>query len=184
MATVNPQVASSVNMPGGGAGKSMNAEKKAVHSLYTTPKPNEKADVDATKIAALKSNKKRPAPLKRKSSIKLDKAAKKALISSRKEAAEKYKERSEQFKKDLEYRKRAVSRETKREQSLTKSAKKGRPSKKMNNCTMIYSVGPQPKHAKFSQTFREFRKLNRFSPVKQAKEITFIYKVGQPIASK
>jgi len=164
------------NMPGGGAGKNLK-QKAPVNPLYTKAVAGEKGSVDKAKVAALMSNPKRPAPLKRKTKGKMPVAERKAIMGKRKDAAKQYAERSEQMKKDFVYMKNALKRKAKKEEHLKK--KQNRPAKKMNNCTMMYSVGPQPKHALFSEQFRTFRKMHSFQPKKD--KITYLYKVGAPL---
>lgn len=195
MATVQPATAPA-NVPGGGAGKTQKSQKikkaspqKKIVSppappadpMYTKSKPEEKGTVDTARVAKLKANKKRPAPLKRSAKIKLDKESKQKLKESRKAAAAKFKERSESTKKDLTYRKKFLEREAKRKKSLQAVAKSA--ARKMTNCDILYSVGPQPKYKTISKRFREFRKYSKAqlqcSPDKK-EEITVIYKVGQP----
>merc|ERR550539_1070272 len=87
--------------------------KQPVDPKYTKPSKGEKGSVDSAKVASLKAKPNRPAPLKRKSTNKLDKAAKKKLIAERKEAAKKYAERSAEVKKELVYKKNALKRQKK-----------------------------------------------------------------------
>jgi hypothetical protein len=184
------------NVPGGGAEKTQKTtkaspQKKVVSPpappadpLYTTAKPEEKGTVDEARVTKLKANKKRPAPLKRTAKIKLDKESKQKLKESRKAAAAKFKERSESTKKDLSYRKKFLEREAKRKKSLEAVAKPA--SRKMTNCSVLYSVGPQPKYKTISKRFREFRKFSKAQlecSTDKKEEITVIYKVGQPIKS-
>jgi len=184
------------NVPGGGAEKTQKTtkaspQKKVVSPpappadpLYTTAKPEEKGTVDEARVTQLKANKKRPAPLKRTAKIKLDKESKQKLKESRKAAAAKFKERSESTKKDLLYRKKFLEREAKRKKSLEAVAKPA--SRKMTNCSVLYSVGPQPKYKTISKRFREFRKFSKAQlecSTDKKEEITVIYKVGQPIKS-
>jgi len=170
-----PPAGSSINMPGGGAGKTMKT-KTPVNPIYLKKSADETGKVDAAKVAALKSNPKRPAPLKRKSKA-MASYKKSGMRAKRKEAAEKYKQRSEQMKKDFVYMTNALERKGKKEEQLKK--KQNRPEKKMNNCTMMYSVGPQPVHTTFSAQFRAFRKMNSYQPKKD--KITYLYKVGAPV---
>lgn len=170
------------NMPGGGAAKAMMKKSmEPVNKLYTTVAANEKGEVDAAKVAALKSNSKRPAPLKRSSKIRLTKSEWQALKDQRKEAAKKYAERSQQVKKEKVYRKNAVTRSTKRQEKLAAAQK--RPERKMNNCSIMYSVGPDPKSMSKSEQFRAFRSFARTqqkfgAPAEKKEHVSFIYKVG------
>jgi len=185
------------NMPGGGAAKSMinmkwakpakSSPKKPVDPLYTKPKSDEKGSVDAAKVASLKAKPNRPKPLKRKSTNKLDKASKKALIEQRKEAKKKYTERSAEIKKEVVYKKNALKRQKKHEKSLKKKQPKMEPTYP-NIASMIYSVGPQPKYKAISKKFREFRKFSK-TQLKHSKskteEVSYMYKVGAPpVAAK
>lgn len=125
-------------------------------------------EVDQAKVQKLKSNPKRPAPLKRKSVTTMPKAEKKKLIETRKLAKEKYKERSNSFRKDRVYLKNRFTKmanHTARKMSewAAKLTAAKRPTsmhmekKNMsNNFTLIYAVGPQ--HQDRRQCFREFRK--------------------------
>lgn len=171
-------------MPGGGAGKEAKKEKAPVDPKYTTPCPEEKGEIDESRVAKLKANSKRPAPLKRTSRVQLEKEAKKKLKESRKQAAAKYKARSETTKKDLTYRKNYLSRDSKRKQQLA-SVNEPAP-RKMGNCEIIYSVGPQPKYKAISQRFRDFREYStskiKFSPTKK-QQVTYLYKVGQSVVA-
>jgi hypothetical protein len=187
------------NMPGGGAAKSMKAvnmkwkpakaqSKQPVNPIYTKAGKGEKGSVNSAKVASLKAKPNRPAPLKRKSTNKLDKAAKKALIAQRKEAAKKYAERSAEIKKERVYMKNALKRQSKHEKTLKKKQPKTSPSYP-NISHMIYSVGPQPKYKAISKKFREFRKFAKtqlkHSPEKSTtEEISYLYKVGKPVPCK
>merc|ERR1719499_328113 len=161
--------------------------KQPVNPMYTKPGKNEKGTVDQAKVASLKAKPNRPAPLKRKSTNKLDKAAKKVLIEKRKEAAKKYAERSADIKKELVYKKNALKRSLKHEKSLKKKQPKKEPAYP-NISSMIYSVGPQPKYKAISKKFREFRKFSK-TQLKHSKskteEVSYMYKVGSPpVAAK
>jgi len=161
--------------------------KEPVNPLYTKPKTNEKGSVDASKVASLMAKPNRPKPLKRKSTNKLDKASKKALIKQRKEAAKKYAERSAEVKKELVYKKNALKRSKSYEKSLKKKQPKTKPCYP-NIASMIYSVGPQPKYKAISKKFREFRKFSK-TQLKHSKSkqegISYLYKVGTPqVAAK
>jgi len=194
------------NMPGGGAAKSMKAKgtceeknwinmkwqpakaspKKPVDKLYTTSTSAEKGKVDAAKVASLMAKPNRPKPLKRKSTNKLEKAAKKTLIASRNEASKKYAERSAEIKKELLYKKNALKRQNAYEKALKKKQPKGEP-ECPNILSLIYSVGPQPKYKAISKKFREFRKFSKTQLMhskSKSDEISFIYKVGTPVAAK
>lgn len=185
------------NMPGGGA-KSMKAmidmkwkpakasPKQPVNKLYTKPTSGEKGSVDKAKVASLAAKPNRPAPLKRKSTNKLDKSSKKALIKQRKEAKKKYAERSVEIKMELAYKKNAMKRQKKHEKSLKKKQPKAEPSLP-NISHMIYSVGPQPKYKAISKKFREYRKFAK-TQLKHSKsksdDISYLYKVGTPVSAK
>lgn len=182
------------NMPGGGAAKmkmsnpveSTKSSERKVHEIYTTTKSEETGTVDAAKAAALKAKPGRPAPLKRKTQIKLTKEQAKIVKDLRKASKEKFQERSQQVKKEIVYRRNAVSRSAKRVKCAIKAKKL--PERKMNNCTIMYSVGPQPKSTDASSKFRQFRKFQA-AQLKCAKkqqpgsEISYMYKVGMhPVA--
>jgi len=189
------------NMPGGGAAKAMktmidytwkplkSSPKQPVDTLYTKPKSQEKGSVNASKVASLMAKPNRPKPLKRKSTNKLDKASKKALMASRKEAAQKYMERSAETKKELVYKKNAL----KRSKAFEKQLKKKQPKTEAcypNIASMIYQVGPQPKYKSISKKFRAFRKFSKtqlkhtLAPLGGPQdEISFIYKVGAPVVA-
>lgn len=184
------------NMPGGGAAKSMSAinmkwkpakesTKEPVNEMYTKPKDGEKGQVDAAKVASLKAKPMRPAPLKRTSNNKLDKASKKALMKSRKESASKYAERSAEMKKDLVYKKNALKRQMKYEQSLKKKQPKKAPTYP-NISQMVYMVGPVPKYKAISNKFREFRKfqMTQLKHSNKSSDISYLYKVGSPVSAK
>jgi len=199
-------------MPGGGAAKAMKtyaqrgrreeknwmidhkwapaeaSPKQPVNPLYTKTKTQEKGSVNASKVASLMAKPNRPKPLKRKSTFKLDKASKKALMTSRKEAAEKYTERSAEIKKQLVYKKNAL----KRSKAFEKQLKKKQPKTEAcypNIISMIYQVGPQPKYKAISKKFRAFRKFSKtqlkhsLAPLGKQDEISFIYKVGAPVVA-
>lgn len=182
------QTMSAGNMPGGGAVKKMSESsmKKAVpvHKLYTTVGNNETGEVDAAKAAALKAKSNRPTALKRTSKNRLTKSELEAIKNKRKEAAAKYAERSMQVKKDKVYRKNAVSRDAQRQEKLSVAQK--RPERKMNNCEIMYSVGPDPKFACKSEKFRAFRTYARTQikfavQPKKEEHVSFMYKVGSPV---
>lgn len=196
MQTQHPEVAAagsqqSVKMhPGGGAqSEKVEKQKQPVAELYTKPSPNEKGTVDASKVAALKANAKRPPVLKRTTKIKLDKEEKKKLIKQRKEAAEKYKERSAERKKNFVYRTNAAKRKEKQVKKLAEKReayKTVQQSRSSSNMTLVYSVGPQPKYKSISADFRAFRKFEsaKFKALfnKKTRDVTIetIYKVGTP----
>lgn len=176
------------SVPGGGQLKSSSAPgpKKSFKPLSADVDPKfvfarkgEKGEVDQARVAKLKSNPKRPAPLVRKSKNKLDAASKKKLIKSRKEAAQKFKERSEATRKDLVYRKNALARELKRKDRKAEVTKPTSP--KLTNCSLIYQVGKAPKYKRMRKHFREFRKFRKvelqFSP-EQQKLVNYIFLVG------
>merc|ERR1719330_1117233 len=154
--------------------------KQPVNPMYTKAGKNEKGTVDQAKVASLKAKPNRPAPLKRTSTNKLDKASKKALIAKRKEAAKKYAERSAEIKKEVVYKKNALKRQIKHEKSLKKKQPKMEPAYP-NIASMIYSVGPQPKYKAISKKFREFRKFSK-TQLKHSQtktgEVSYMYKVG------
>lgn len=181
------------NMPGGGAAKMKMSDPmvakpaaKPVDSKYTTKQKGEIGTVDASKVAAMKAKPGRPAPLKRKSQIKLSKEQVKIIKEQRKTSKQKYAERSAQVKKELVYMTNALTRKTKREASMSKAKKT--PERKMNNCSIMYSVGPQPKPESKSQKFRQFRKfqaaqLKCAKKMQPGEEISYLYKVGMhPVA--
>jgi len=184
------------NMPGGGAAKSMSAinmkwkpakasPKKPVDKMYTKKTAGEKGQVDAAKVASLKAKPTRPSPLKRTSTNKLDKASKKTLMTSRKEAATKYAERSAEMKKELVYKKNALKRQMKYEKSLKKKQPKVAPTHP-NISQMIYMVGPVPKYKAISNKFREFRKfqMTQLKHSSKSSDISYLYKVGAPVSAK
>lgn len=162
-------------------------EKQPVNKLYTTPQANEKGKVNAAYVAKLKANKKRPAPLKRKSQIRLPKAEWEALKESREAAKTKYAVRSKSVEQDMVFGLNAEKRRMKREAALKKAQKT--PERIMNNCTMMYSVGPDPKYKKITRDFRKFRAFQKtklqcapkMSQTKIMGNFTFMYKVGSPI---
>jgi len=158
---------------------------ESVHKTYTTPTTGELANIDVKKAAELKANPKRPAPLKRTSKIKLSKLEWQTLKDKRAAAAATYAARSQSVKMDMVYGKNAELRKMKRESSLKK--KQQRSERVMNNCTIMYSVGPQPKYKMVSQKFREFRAFQKTklacAKKVQAKgeHVSFMYKVGSPV---
>lgn len=165
--------------------------KPAKMELYTKPSAGEKGSVDASKVKKLKANPKRPQVLKRKSQIRLSKKEWEALKDKRKEVAKKYKKRSVEVMKEKVYRKHAVEREMKREEVIAKKVK-GSTATKMENCTVIYSVGPDPKSTQKSKKFRQYRKfmskqLKCKSKSKSSKlscnieDVVYIYKVGATV---
>jgi len=163
--------------------------KPAKMELYTKPSAGEKGSVNASAVKKLKANPKRPQPLKRKSQIRLSKKEWEALKDKRKEVAKKYKKRSVEVMKEKVYRKHAVEREMKREEVIAKKVK-GSTAMKMENCTVIYSVGPDPKSTMKSKKFRQYRKfmskqLKCKSDTKSKKDVVYIYKVGAtPVVAK
>merc|ERR1719464_1424618 len=161
--------------------------KPAKMEVYTKPSAGEKGKVDSSKVKKLKANPKRPQTLKRKSQIRLSKKEWEALKDKRKESAKKYKKRSVDVKKEKVYRKHAVERELKKAEVVAKKVK-GSTAQKMENCTMIYSVGPQPKYTMKSSKFRSYRKymsnqLKCKSKTKAPKDVVYMYKVGAPVKS-